>query len=298
VGFVKPGSHIGRGIEWGVAMTLNNGARHLPGAGEGVVPQWHGVYPAVVVANNDPLGRGAMQLSVPMVSGTTVTDWAPPLVPYTTLPTPNQAVQCMFLGGDVQHPVWLWNEKITPGNVGSVTTTYSVDEPASPNVGDIWFPVVSTGGAQTYGNPSVWTFDPGTSTFSWVPQGSLQGGAIAPGSIQTTQLGNNAVTQGQIATGAVGTPQIQNGAVATGQIQTAAVTTYAIQNQAVAGNNIALAAVDTQHLAIGAVTAANIEAGTIVAGIIDGTDIEAATFLGFNFIINSSGAFWYTNGVL
>ncbi len=268
-------------------MTLNNGSRYLGSAGEGQVPQWNGVYPAIVVSNADPNGQGALQLNVPMVSGTTVTDWAPPLGPYTTLPTLNQPVQVMFLGGDVQHPVWVWNEKITGSSVGVAKTTYSPVPPESPNVGDIWFPTVTTGGTTAFGNPQQWTFDPNTSTFSWVTQGSLNGGTITPGTVNTPQISNNAIN----------TEQLANGAVTTGQIATAAVTTYAVQDAAITGTNIANSAIDTPHLAAGAVTAANIEAGTVVAGIINGTEIDSAVFKGINFIINSNGAFWYANPV-
>ena len=54
---------------------LNSGQSYLPSTGQGPVPQWLGVYPAVGSSNADPAGKGALQLQVPLVTGATTMNW-------------------------------------------------------------------------------------------------------------------------------------------------------------------------------------------------------------------------------
>lgn len=69
-----------------------------------------GIYRGVVVANNDPSGRGRLKLRVPQLLGKTATDWAWPKNTSSVslgVPKVGQGVWVMFEGGDPGFPVWV-----------------------------------------------------------------------------------------------------------------------------------------------------------------------------------------------
>lgn len=155
---------------------LNNGSSFLPTAGEGTVPLWSGTYAATVVNNDDPLGVGRIQMNIPQVLGNSVSAWAVPLGTYFSIPDNGTTVSCTFIGGDPAQPAWIGPLDLAPIVVaGTTAVTYSATAPANPKVGDIWFQVFNVSGTIFYGPAQIWTFNSGTSTFSWVT--SAQSGA-------------------------------------------------------------------------------------------------------------------------
>jgi hypothetical protein len=85
----------------------------------------------------------------------------------------------------------------------------------------------------------------------------------------------------------------------TNAIAVGSVTAERIAANAILAGKIAAGAVTADKIVAGAITADKIAAGIIVAGIINGTIVSAATFIGSvfegtDFIINSTGSFFYT----
>lgn len=291
---------------------LNNGQSYLSSTGQGKVNQWHGVYPAVVISNADPNGAGALQLQVPMVSGTTTTAWAPPLTPYTTLPAPKTLVYAAYIGGDVSKPVWMWNEQIVT-QAGGTSVTYSPTAPESPKVGDVWYPTITANGQTTTSAAQVWTYTP-PSTYAWVAQGAsptttytqatAPTGDIATGSTWIdTSAGSNTMNYYNGSSwqpypiGNIVGQQISPGSVGPGILGASAVTNYNIANNAIGTTNIQPNSISTPLLQANAVTANIIESGIVIAGIVNSTEIDSAVFRGPNYIINTSGIFFYTNPI-
>lgn len=137
------------------------------------MPQWHGVYSGVVVNNNDPLGVGRLQLNVPQVLGNSVSAWAVPNGSYYTIPANGTTVSVVFLGGDPSQPAWTGPLDLSPivEAAAPPTVSYQTSAPANPRVGDIWFEIFTDASSnQIIAAPQVWTFNPITSTFSWVVQ--------------------------------------------------------------------------------------------------------------------------------
>lgn len=78
-----------------------------------------GIYRGVVVANNDPSGKGRIKLRVPQLLGKTPTDWAWPKDTASVsvaLPKVGQGVWVMFEGGDPAFPVWVGTFGATPAD--------------------------------------------------------------------------------------------------------------------------------------------------------------------------------------
>lgn len=68
------------------------------------------VYRAIVVDNQDPLGKGRLRLTVPQVLFDTPTDWCWGFYKFglqTTPPTVGTGVWVSFEGGDPSYPVWM-----------------------------------------------------------------------------------------------------------------------------------------------------------------------------------------------
>ena len=76
--------------------------------------RFHGIYPARVENNIDPLNMARIQVSVADVGGTSISSWALPCLPVTgmntgmfTVPPIGSAVWVQFARGDIDYPVWL-----------------------------------------------------------------------------------------------------------------------------------------------------------------------------------------------
>jgi Type VI secretion system/phage-baseplate injector OB domain len=87
----------------------------LPAAGNPQQPQWNNLYQAVVANNSDPLGEQRVQLYIPQVLASTLSNWAVPLAPGAA-PQVGQTVFAMFVGGNPNYPVY--SPAITPGSQG------------------------------------------------------------------------------------------------------------------------------------------------------------------------------------
>lgn len=75
-----------------------------------------GIYRGLVTRTNDPEGLNRVKALVPQITGndTTETDWAwPCFTPglSVTLPNEGQGIWLMFIGADMDYPVWMgvWN---------------------------------------------------------------------------------------------------------------------------------------------------------------------------------------------
>jgi hypothetical protein len=78
-----------------------------------------GIYRGVVVANNDPSGKGRVKVRIPQLLGKTPTDWAWPKETASVSVTPpkiGQGVWVMFEGGDTAFPVWVGTFGTTPAD--------------------------------------------------------------------------------------------------------------------------------------------------------------------------------------
>ena len=84
------------------------GISTFPGATPGApYPQYFGIYFGVVNNTADPLNKHRCLLQVPQLFGTAVTTWATCLTPLTNAPAVGTVVTAMFIGGDVDYPVYL-----------------------------------------------------------------------------------------------------------------------------------------------------------------------------------------------
>lgn len=287
-------------------MELNYGATSLPTAGEGSVPQWLGIYPASVFNNVDPLALGRVQLSVPMVLGSSVSSWAPSLAFYDQIPPVNTQLSVMFLGGDINYPYWVWNEQsVNPSGSGLNPNPYFLGGTASGWVADgsgvfsvtntipagspyFWAgfytgsaDAVQSGGqfAVTAGQQYYLTAYVNTTTASSVNYGFAwydnTGTRLTDFS---TSVGVTSGTWQQIATvatapaGAVtGAPKI---GVSTGSVYFQAVIVYS----QIPGGLIQTGTITANQIAANTITANNIKAGTIT-GIYTG-----AAYFGQNMI--------------
>ena len=76
--------------------------------------RYHGMYPARVENNIDPLNMSRIQVSVADVGGASISSWALPCLPVTgnnmgmfTVPPIGAAVWVQFARGNSDYPVWL-----------------------------------------------------------------------------------------------------------------------------------------------------------------------------------------------
>jgi hypothetical protein len=73
------------------------------------IKRFHGLYRGVVKSTSDPQGQRRIQVSVPQVTASEVTDWAYPVEPagiHMDLPVIGQGVWISYIGGDPEHPIW------------------------------------------------------------------------------------------------------------------------------------------------------------------------------------------------
>lgn len=89
--------------------TLGHPARVVAPVGTSPTKQIFGVYQGSVVSTGDPLNQGRVQVTVPQVLGSAVSNWASPLGQSSLVSpvTVNQYVYVMFIGGDINQPVYL-----------------------------------------------------------------------------------------------------------------------------------------------------------------------------------------------
>lgn len=83
------------------------GINPVPGSAQGGYKQFFGIYFGVVSNNSDPLKVNRCLLRVPQLLGTAVTTWAISLTPLQNPPKVGTVTTVMFVGGDIDHPVYL-----------------------------------------------------------------------------------------------------------------------------------------------------------------------------------------------
>jgi hypothetical protein len=126
-------------------------------AGTQAKRMWNGVYTAAVVSTQDPLKQSRVTLTVPQVLGTATSNWAVPIGYEPVIPVVNQIVWAMFLGGDVNQPLYLYasttnTTTAVPGLptvtiINGVTITDSTITSPTVNDGTLNNPVIN--GAST-----------------------------------------------------------------------------------------------------------------------------------------------------
>jgi Type VI secretion system/phage-baseplate injector OB domain len=77
-------------------------------AGTSAKRMWHGIYTASVVSTQDPNKANRVTLKVPQVLGSSTSNWAVPLDSERVVPSVNTIVYAVFLGGDINHPMYLY----------------------------------------------------------------------------------------------------------------------------------------------------------------------------------------------
>lgn len=82
-------------------------ARVSPQVGLNAPPQWHGIYLARTV--NNRAADQWLQLQIPQVLGAVLSNWAAPVGTDGAGPgpAPGTVVLAMFVGGDINTPVYL-----------------------------------------------------------------------------------------------------------------------------------------------------------------------------------------------
>ncbi|MGW3860291.1 phage baseplate assembly protein V, partial [Streptomyces sp. NPDC005047] len=124
---------------------------------------------AIVVAAQDPQGRGRARLRIPQLTGTAVSGWAEPVVLGAVLP--GDQVRVAFDGGDVNFPVF-W-PKVRAGSQGWVPLTLGSGWTAGTK-GPPMVRLGADGVLELDGSISATTLTVGTATrFSTLPPGLL-----------------------------------------------------------------------------------------------------------------------------
>jgi hypothetical protein len=100
-------------------------SRVQPTVGTAAKKQFTGIYTAVVINVNDPLSENRVQLHIPQVLGTAVSNWATPIAMLPaqlggTPPKVGDVIHAIFNGGDINKPAWV--PKIQPVTPPAPTT--------------------------------------------------------------------------------------------------------------------------------------------------------------------------------
>lgn len=71
------------------------------------VKRYYGVYRAVVKNIKDPQNLRRIQVIIPQITGTEVTDWVWPMISTKRPPAVGSGAWIFYLGGDPEYPVWI-----------------------------------------------------------------------------------------------------------------------------------------------------------------------------------------------
>lgn len=113
-----------------------------------------------------------------------------------------------------------------------------------------------------FGDYSNWST---LQTVANVPTGSINGEAIAAGSVGESQIMNDAITAAKILNGAVGTNELANLSIIADKIANGAVGTNQIANGGITETKIGNNSISTRTIIANAVVASTIAAGAVVA---------------------------------
>jgi hypothetical protein len=239
-----------------------------------------------------------------MVLGSSVSAWAPPLAFYDLIPPVNTQLSVMFLGGDINFPYWIWNQQNVSPSGGAL----------NPNP---YFLGGTTSGwvAEGGGVFNVTNTIPAASPYFWAGFYTGSSHAIQSGSKFAAVAGAQYYVTAFVNATATGSPDANIGFGwwnSSGTRLTDTVTTVTISDGtwqqisavatapagAVAGApriGIPNGSVYFQAVIVfSQIPGSLIEAGSVVAGIVDGTTIVGATFEGTNYLENSTGQFIYS----
>lgn len=181
-----------------------NPSTSVNAAGTATKRMWHGIYTASVVSTQDPLKKSRVTLKVPQVLGTSSSNWAVPIGFEPVIPAVNQIVWAMFLGGDINHPLYMYASTTSIStSVPGVPTVKSIDG-ATLTGSTLASPVITTpaitGG--TYSSPAI--------TTPTVTGGTLTSPTITTPSISTPTISSPVITGGTISSPTISSPTISN----------------------------------------------------------------------------------------
>lgn len=175
---------------------------------------------------------------------------------------------------------------VLPEGSGGAIITIGAVAPASPHQGDLWLDTAA-GLELSQWNGAQWV------AYQWGTN------AIADGAVTTALINFTARDIGGITTtvSAAAPASPQNGDLwydssngyKLNQYEAGAWTAYQYGTDAIAAGSIT-----AELIAANTITTAQLAAGIIYAGIVDGTTISAATFLGADFEVNAAGEFYYS----
>ena len=70
--------------------------------------RFYGLYHGLVMDTNDPQNRGRIQVQVPQVTGSAITDWTDVCSNGGNIvPLPGETVWVTYIAGDPNFPVWM-----------------------------------------------------------------------------------------------------------------------------------------------------------------------------------------------
>jgi len=119
---------------------MSMSTKYLVGHGPKPEKQWHGIYDAVVINNNDPLGEDRVRMQVPQVLGAVYSNWAYPMSSSAPgAPAVGTFVFASFRGGSINDPVY------SPKRWSTLSAPAAADTAAPGN----WALITSTGGWST-----------------------------------------------------------------------------------------------------------------------------------------------------
>lgn len=86
-----------------------------------------GVYRALVMDSRDPDGVGRVRVTIPAVSGDSITDWIYPVINagYVVTPKAGEQVWVLFEAGDVDNPVWIGKTVTTKTGINKQNKGYA-----------------------------------------------------------------------------------------------------------------------------------------------------------------------------
>ena len=186
-----------------------------------------------------------------------------------------------------------FQDVVLPAGSGGAVVTFASTAPAMPNTGDLWYN--TSAGLEV----SQWNGS------SWVAYQLSSGALSATAGITSGQVSFTATSIGGITTYVQSTAP--SGSINAGslwidtsagnalyQYNSGSWTLYQFGSGSIAANSIT-----ATQIAANTITASQLAAGIVYAGIVNSTTVNAATFTGSvfegtDFIINSSGAFFYS----
>lgn len=142
---------------------------YLPTAGAVADSQWTGIYAAKIAIVTDPLGQGRVQLAIPQVLGTGISNWALPMQP-GIIPAVGTYCLALFLGGDINAPYYFVG--VTASLVEAVTNGTGVLNANPFFAGGLITGWTATGGTLAATAPNASTNPPFTTGALWTAAGT------------------------------------------------------------------------------------------------------------------------------